>query len=116
MTSEPSAVGAGAFNPDPLDLTEAGQPARQRRISGARRGERLDGEHAAVPVERGCDMNIQMRVNTARDHRRGFYDGHCHPFPCSGCGVARTSRDGDRVETAALTADSVTLWNGACPI
>jgi hypothetical protein len=30
--------------------------------------------------------------------------------------AARTSRDGDRVEQAAPTASSVTLWNGACRV
>jgi hypothetical protein len=30
--------------------------------------------------------------------------------------MARTSRERDRVEPAALTVSSVTLWNGACHI
>ena len=30
--------------------------------------------------------------------------------------MARTSRERDRVEQAALTASSVTLWNGACHV
>src|SRR6476660_7442401 len=38
------------------------------------------------------------------------------PSVSNGQGVARTSREGDREEHAAPTANSITLRNGACPI
>src|SRR6476620_8074671 len=38
------------------------------------------------------------------------------PSLSNGQGVARTSREGDREEHAARTANSITLRNGACPI
>src|ERR1700688_2580855 len=38
------------------------------------------------------------------------------PSLFNGWGMARTSREGDRVETAVRAAGSVTLRNGACPI
>ena len=63
-------------------------------------------------------MHIQMRVDSTRDRARALYDGHRHPFCLVQTvqGVARTSREGDRDEHAASTANSITLRNGACPI
>src|SRR5215203_478326 len=42
---------------------------------GCRR-ERLDTEHTAGPVEDRGDMGIQVRVDSACDRARDFYDGH----------------------------------------
>ena len=88
----------------------------QLGISRRRRRERLHTQHSAVRIDRGCNMHISMRVDSARHRARALYDGHRHPFSLNGQGVARTSREGDRDEHAARTANSVTLRNGACPI
>ena len=49
-----------------------GEPGRRRR-------ERLDAEHAAVGIERGGDMDIEVGVDPTGDRAR-LYDGHRHPF------------------------------------
>jgi hypothetical protein len=55
--------------------------------------------------------DILRRSDTGRDV------AVAHRPSCSRwLGVARTSRDGDRVEPAALTAGSITLRNGACHV
>ena len=76
---QPGAIGAGAFHPDPAQRAERTQPGVQLGEPGSGRGERLDAEHAAVGVQRGGDMNIQMGVHPAGDRAR-LYDGHRHPF------------------------------------
>src|ERR687897_1363439 len=59
-------------------------------------------------------MDLEVRVDPARDRAR-LYDGHCHPFSVqSGEGWHARPAKEDRVEPAALTAGSVTLRNGAC--
>ena len=87
--------------PRPARAGRTAEPTEQRVIPGRRRRERLDTQHAAVRVDRGRDMHIEMRVDSARDRARALYDGHRHPFSLNGQGVARTSREGDRDEHAA---------------
>ena len=55
------------------------QPGVQLGEPGRRRRERLDAEHAAVGVERGGDMDIEVGVDPTGDRAR-LYDGHGHPF------------------------------------
>jgi hypothetical protein len=76
VASQPGAVGAGAFHPDPLERTERAEPTRQRVISLRRRRERLHAQHGAVRIDRGCDMHLQVRIDTPDNRARGIYDGH----------------------------------------
>ena len=84
MTREPGTVGAGAFHPDPIDRSEAGKPTAELTKPRRCRRERFDTEHPAVRVDRGCDMHIQMSIDSARDGARCLYDGHRHPFCFNG--------------------------------
>ena len=70
--AQPDAVGAGALNPDPCELSEAGQPSVQVLVARWRGGERLDAQHAAVRVQRSGDMGVEVRVNPARDRARSL--------------------------------------------
>jgi hypothetical protein len=62
-------------------------------------------------------MNIGMRIDSARDRARCLYDGHCHPFCFNGF-KGWHARPGKETVTnlLRLTASSITLRNGACPI
>ena len=80
MARQPGAVGAGAFHPDPRRRPEPRQPRTQLAVTSRRRRERLDTQHAAVRVDRGRDMHIQMSIDSTRDQARALYDGHRHPF------------------------------------
>ena len=115
MTGQAGTVGAGPFDPDPLDRTERTQPRRQRVIASRRRRKRPHTQQAADRIDRGGDMHIEMRVDTPTIGRATSTMAICHPFSRStGQGVARTSREGDRDEPAAAAASSITLRNGAC--
>ena len=116
ITRETRTVRAGAFHPHPRQFSKAGQPAIQLPETRPRRRERLHTQHAAGSINCRRDMHIQMGIDSARDRARALYDGHAIPSQSNGQGVARTSREGDRDEHAALTASSITLRNGACPI
>jgi hypothetical protein len=72
-------IGTGAFHPDPAQRAEAAQPGVQVGEPAGGRRERLDAECAAVGVERGGDVNIEVGVNPAGDWVC-LYDGHSHPF------------------------------------
>ena len=72
-------VGAGALHPDPVQRAERAQPGVQLGEPGAGRRERPDAEQAAVGVERGSDVHVEMGVDSAGDRTR-LYDGHGHPF------------------------------------
>jgi hypothetical protein len=102
MTGQPGAVRAGAFDPHPRHHTELGEPRRQLAISGWGRRERLDTQHAAVHIDRGRDMYIQMRIDTTRDQARALYDGHRHPFCSSKRFKGWHARPGKETVTSTL--------------
>jgi hypothetical protein len=88
---EAGTIGAGALDTDQADLTEAGQPRNQAAIAARRGLEGLDTEDAAVGVNRGSDVELEVGVDTASDGDRGvLYDGHCHPFHVEGVRVGTT--------------------------
>ena len=100
------AVGAGALDPHPGQVTEADQPAVQIPVAAWGGRERLDTQDAAVVVQRGGDVHIEVGVDSTGDRTRALYDGHCHPFSRSnGQGVARTSREGDRERSRCCCSD-----------
>ena len=73
---QPRAVGAGAHHPDSLDRSEAAQPREELLVAGGCRGELTDAEQAPDRVQRGGDMDIQMRIDSADHGAVGLYDGH----------------------------------------
>ncbi len=73
-TGQPSPVGAGALDTDPIKRAEAAQPGVQLSEPSRRRRERLDAECPAVRIERGGDVNVQMGVNPTSD-LTCLYDG-----------------------------------------
>jgi len=75
-------VRAGTFHTDLGDGSERGEPVSQLGAPGGGGGERFDAEHPAVGVECGGDVNVEVRVDSARDRARRLYDGHGHPFFC----------------------------------
>ena len=84
---------------------------------GRLRRERRDTQHAAVPIHRGRNMHIRVRINTARHRARGLYDGHRHPFSAQRIKGWHARPAKETVSsTLVSTASSVTLRNGACPI
>ena len=80
-----------------------------------RRRERLDTQHTAVPVDRRCDVHVQVRIHSARHQTSALYDGHRHPFCLQSC-KGWHARPGKETVTSTLrlTASSITLRNGAC--
>ena len=80
MAREAGAVGAGAFHPDPSRPSRTPPANREFGETGRRRRERLDAQHAAVRVDRRCDMHIQVCIDSTRDWARALDDGHRHPF------------------------------------
>ena len=80
MARQPRTIRAGAFHPDPIDRAETGQPTMQLDVTGRRRRERFDTQHATVAVDRRRDMHIGVRVHSTRHRARTLYDGHRHPF------------------------------------
>ena len=80
MTSETSAIGTGAFHAHSGERPEPREPVVQLSETGGRGRERLDTQHAAVHVDRCCDMHVQVRIHSAGHWARALYDGHRHPF------------------------------------
>jgi hypothetical protein len=76
MPRQTSAVGPGAFDPNPLDRTERTKPRRQVVIAPRRGRKRPHTQQAADRVDRSRDMHIEMRVHTPDYRARNFYDGH----------------------------------------
>ena len=76
---QPSPVGARALDTDPDHRAEAAQPGVQLGEPGGGRRERFDTQHAAVAVDGGGDMNVEVSVHPTSDRAR-LYDGHRHPF------------------------------------
>jgi hypothetical protein len=67
-----NAVRPGALDPDLDAWTELRQPGRQASMAGRIHTERLDPEHAAVGIDRRCDVDIGEYVHTPEHsgHRR----------------------------------------------
>ena len=57
-----SPIGAGAFHPDPRQRAERGEPGVQLGETGRRGRERLDAEHAAIGVNCGGDVSVEVSV------------------------------------------------------
>jgi hypothetical protein len=117
VASQPGAVGTGALDTDTLHLPEPDQPVTQLGEPGRGRRERRDPQHPAVDIHDRGDMSIQVGVDTTGDQTRRFYDGHGHPFSLQ---VVKGwhARPGKETvsSTLRLTASSITLRNGACPV
>ena len=102
------------------------EPRRHNRVAALVEQPPVEREKAAVELNRCTAVRRAGRAPPRRAHpngcrRRPSPDARllrwsCHPFLVQGSGVARTSRERDRVEPAARTASSVTLWNGACHV
>jgi hypothetical protein len=73
-------VGAGALDPDPVERAEGAQPGIQLGEPSRRGRERRDAEHAAVRVERGSDVSVEVSVHPAGDLTCLYDGGHRHPF------------------------------------
>ena len=69
--------------------------------AGGCRPERRPPGHSATRVDHRRNMNIGMRIDTTRHRARALYDG---PSASTVQGVARTSREGDRVEHAVVNS------------
>src|SRR5688572_16173860 len=114
---QPGAVGAGALDPDPGQLAEAGEPVVQVSVAGGCRRKRLDTQHTAVAVQSRRDMHIEVRVDTTGDRTRALYDGHRHPFSLQLVKGWHARPGKETVNDHAVpAARSVTLRNGACPV
>ena len=71
VSGEPGAIGAGAFDTDPVDGPETLQPGNELGVAGAAGRERLDAEHTAV---RGRPLQgpVRFRVSGRRGGGRSF--------------------------------------------
>ena len=67
MTSQARAVTAGPFHTDQHDITERAEPLDELAITIGRRRERRSAQQAAVVVQRGGDMHLEMGVDPAND-------------------------------------------------
>jgi hypothetical protein len=72
------AVGAGPLGPHAGNRTERAHPRQQPSIPGGAGHERLDAQEAADGIQRCGNMDVQVRVDSARHLAAAFYDGH--PF------------------------------------
>jgi hypothetical protein len=115
VTGQARTVRAGAFDPNPIDPTKPDKPTEQLTEPRRRRRERRHAKHSTIHVDRRRDMNIRVRINSARDRARCIYDGHRHPFCFNGY-KGWHARPGKEIVSSALvsTANSITLRNGAC--
>jgi len=77
---EAGTVGAGALYTDTCDRSERAQPTEELVVAGCGGLEALDTQQPADVIQRGSDVDVEMRVDAARDRTRAFYDGHRHPF------------------------------------
>jgi hypothetical protein len=73
---EARAIGAGALHTDALDAPEVAQPGEQLFITSSRRRELTNTEQTPDRIQRGGDMDIQMRIDPANHGAIGLYDGH----------------------------------------
>jgi hypothetical protein len=65
--SQPGTVAAGAFHPEPLDLTQPLRPGQQLTIAPERGGHLQCGQVAAELVEGAGDMHLTVGVDTNGD-------------------------------------------------
>jgi hypothetical protein len=77
---KPSPIGAGSFHADLGHLTEAFKPADQCLVAGSIGIERLGANQSAQWVKSSGNVLIEVGIDTTRDARGSFYDGHGHPF------------------------------------
>src|SRR3954451_12431920 len=102
MACQTGAVRAGAFDPHARRSAERLEPRTQLAVASRCRRERLDTQHAAVRVDRRCDMNVRVRVHSTRDRARALYDGHRHPFCSSKRFKGWHARPGKETVTSTL--------------
>jgi len=67
VAGETSAVAAGAFDPDELDLAESLQPREQLSVARRSRREVCNTKERSPVVERSRDVHIEVRVDTTGD-------------------------------------------------
>jgi hypothetical protein len=105
MASQPGPIGARALHSDPVDWLEAGQPTRPRRLPRPCSRERLDAQDTAVGVQCRGNMGVQVPINAPPSPGACSLRWPLPSLPLSTVqGVARTSREGDRVEPAVGAA------------
>ena len=69
------------LDPDQADGSEPGEPPDEVSVAAGGGVERFDAEHTSVGVDGGCDVEVEVGIDTARDGDCSvLYDGHCHPF------------------------------------
>ena len=117
MTRQAGAIRAGAFHPDPIDRTERrpANRATRRNPAGVVANDSTPNtppfaSTAAATCTSACVSTPPVTGRVVSTMVIAI------PSASTVQGVARTSREGDRDEHAALTASSITLRNGACPI
>ena len=93
-SSQSRSIGAGAFNPNLGNGTEALEPLQQQLVARRSRVEGLGAEQCTERVKCGSDMDIEVGIDATGDTTSSFYDGHGHPFLLNGWGMARPFRIG----------------------
>jgi hypothetical protein len=90
--------GAGPLDADRDDVAMAAQPSPQLPVASRGRWERSRAEQTAYLVERGCNVNVLVRVDTAEHATRVgrwlCHRGHRHPFMPVVDGTHSRSRTG----------------------
>ena len=95
---------SGPFNADEVDRAEAGEPPEQLLVAALSRGEALDAEESSSFVQSCSSMDVEVRIDSARDASCQF--GHCHPFVGLGWGDTAPSGTTDKTATGLYEAGS----------
>ena len=100
MTGQARAVAAGSFDTDHHDLTERREPLSELAIAVWCRRERRSSQQAAVVVQRGRDVHIEMGVDPTRD-----LCSHIRVFSCCSTskGRHRPAGTADKTTTSLST-------------
>ena len=82
VSRQPGTVGAGAFDPYPVDLTMADHPCAQLPIALRVVGERLRAEYSAGLINERSNVRVFVGIDSA-DHStsRLCHRGHCQGLP-----------------------------------
>jgi hypothetical protein len=80
VSSQSHSIGAGALDPDLGHLAEVFEPGQQSFVAGRIGVERFGADEPTQRVEGCSHVFIEVGVDTTRDPRSSFYDGHGHPF------------------------------------
>ena len=80
MPGQAGPVGARALDPHAGQGPEAGEPGEEVAVAAGIDSEGADTQHAAVDVEGGSHMSVEVGVDAARHRARALYDGHVIPL------------------------------------